>query len=247
MNTMIRRNLENLLLDLSDSKIIKLKKLLEDKSIDKNTDIYKLKSELSLTSNEIILVKKVLDDFVDPLSIILSLELISEINALKTQKQDNLVWTSPFVFNENADKTSGTILEMINSAKESITIVGYTIEPDTQDVFTALQDAANRGVKIRLLFDKATKHIEVVEGFWKNKATFPKIYSYKPKSQRSSLHAKVLIIDSKELLITSANLTGRGITRNVEMGLRHKGESAKDAEKLVDTLVANEYLVRIDG
>ncbi len=50
-----------------------------------------------------------------------------------------------------------------------------------------------------------------------------------------------MIIDGKELLITSANLTGRVISRNVEIGIRHKGNSAKNADKLVRTLIQNEF------
>lgn len=249
MNSKIRKDLESLLLDLSDKKIEKFKELIEENKIDSNTDVYKLKSELNLTGDEINLVKNVMNNFDSTTSIVIGLDLISEINQLKEEKRksNSLVWTSPFVFNDKADSTKSSILELINSAKKSITIVGYTIEPDTGDVFEALENASKRGVQIRLLFDKAKKYLDIIENFWKTKGTFPKVYSYQAKNQRTSLHAKVLIIDSKELLITSANLTGRGITRNVEMGIRHKGESAKDAEELVDTLVANDYLVRIDG
>jgi phosphatidylserine/phosphatidylglycerophosphate/cardiolipin synthase-like enzyme len=50
-----------------------------------------------------------------------------------------------------------------------------------------------------------------------------------------------LIIDSKEILITSANMTGRGMQRNLEMGIYHKGQPAKEAENLIKELIDDRY------
>jgi len=244
----IRTNIENLVLDLSSKKISNLKKLIQENKIDKNTNLFELRSKLNLTSEETTIVKNVLDSFDDLNGILLSIDLISEIYKLRdtNEKSHSLVWTSPFVFNEDADNTKTTLLDMIDSAKKSITIVGYTIERDTKEIFAALEHASQKGVAIKLLFDNAEKFVPLVEKMWENKGTLPQLYSYKPKkTKHSSLHAKVMIIDGKELLITSANLTGRGISRNVEIGIRHKGNSAKNAEKLVKTLIQNEYLVKI--
>lgn len=243
-----RLAIENLVLDLSSKKISNFKKLILENKIDKNTNLFELRSKLNLTSEETSVVKNVLDCFDDLNSILLSIDLISEIYKLRetNEKSHSLVWTSPFVFNEDADNTKTTLLDMIDSAKKSIIIVGYTIERDTKEIFAALEHASQKGVAIKLLFDNAEKFVPLVEKMWENKGTLPQLYSYKPKKMKhSSLHAKVMIIDGKELLITSANLTGRGISRNVEIGIRHKGNSAKNAEKLVRTLIQNEFLVKI--
>lgn len=243
-----RLAIENLVLDLSSKKISNFKKLILESKIDKNTNLFELRSKLNLTSEETSVVKNVLDCFDDLNSILLSIDLISEIYKLRetNEKSHSLVWTSPFVFNEDADNTKTTLLDMIDSAKKSIIIVGYTIERDTKEIFAALEHASQKGVAIKLLFDNAEKFVPLVEKMWENKGTLPQLYSYKPKKMKhSSLHAKVMIIDGKELLITSANLTGRGISRNVEIGIRHKGNSAKNAEKLVRTLIQNEFLVKI--
>lgn len=243
-----RLAIENLVLDLSSKKISNFKKLILENKIDKNTNLFELRSKLNLTSEETSVVKNVLDCFDDLNSILLSIDLISEIYKLRetNEKSHSLVWTSPFVFNEDADTTKTTLLDMIDSAKKSIIIVGYTIERDTKEIFAALEHASQKGVAIKLLFDNAEKFVPLVEKMWENKGTLPQLYSYKPKKMKhSSLHAKVMIIDGKELLITSANLTGRGISRNVEIGIRHKGNSAKNAEKLVRTLIQNEFLVKI--
>lgn len=248
MTEQIRTDIENLVIDLSSKKITNLKQLIKDGDINKDTNLFELRSKLNLTSDETSIVKKVLDTFDDPNSILLIIDLISEIQKLRetNEKSHSLVWTSPFVFNKDADNTKTTLLDMIDSARKSIIIVGYTIERDTKEIFAALEHASQKGVSIKLLFDNAEKFVSLVEKMWENKGTLPYLYSYKPKNAKnSSLHAKVMIVDGKELLITSANLTGRGISRNVEIGIRHRGNSAKNAEKLVHTLIQNGYLVKI--
>ena len=248
MTDSVRTNIENLVLELSSKKILQLKKLIAENKIDKTTNLFELRSKLNLTSDETTIVKNALESFDDLNALLLSIDLINEIFKLRdtNEKSHSLVWTSPFVFNEDADNTKTTLLDMIDSAKKSITIVGYTIEHDTKEIFAALEHASQKGISIKLLFDSAEKFVPLIDKMWENKGTLPHLYSYKPKdSKKSSLHAKIMIIDERELLITSANLTGRGISRNVEIGIRHKGNSAKNAEKLVKSLIQNGYLVKI--
>ena len=116
----IRSNVENLVLDLSSKKISNLKKLIHEKKINKKTNLFELRSKLNLTSEETTTVKNVLDSFDDLNGVILSIDLISEIHKLQdlNEKSHSLVWTSPFVFNEDADNTKTTLLDMIDSAKK---------------------------------------------------------------------------------------------------------------------------------
>jgi len=246
LNPTTRKHLIHLLNVLPETKISEFKKLITQKKISKKSDIYDLKEQLNLLPAEIKIVKKVLNDL-ELESILIALELLKEINQQQNENQDNtsLSWTSPVIFHKKADNTKNTIIDMIDSSKKSITFVGYYIMPDTTEIFAALINAANRGVKIRLLFDKAKKFLRIIKKIWGEQAPFPLIYTYKPKKEKSSLHAKVLVIDSEQLLITSANLTGRAITRNVEIGIKHIGDPAKDAEELVDSLIENKFLEEI--
>lgn len=229
-------------------KILNLKNFLENKEINDKTTSFELRKKLNLTNDETASIKKILDSLRDysviPLLIDLTME--NQRNQVNQANNNSLVWTSPFVFHKNAENTETTIFEMINSAKKSIQIVGYTIEPDTGEIFAELEKKSKTGVAVNLYFDNAENFLPLIQKMWKHKGTLPEVYSFKSKnSKKSSLHAKVIIIDEEELLITSANLTGRGISRNVEIGMRHRGNSAKKAAKLVKTLVDNEYLVKI--
>ncbi len=248
MNQEIRNNLENLINELSEKKISKLKKLIENNELSDSINPFELRSKLSLTNDETKTVQNVLKSNPNLQSLKVTLDLLLELKELKLnhEKNNSLVWTSPFVFDDNAENTDTVILELIHSAKKSIHIIGYTIEPDTKEIFNALEKMSKQGISVKLFFDHAEKFQPLIHKMWNDKGTLPEIYAFKSKNlKNSSLHAKVIIVDGDELLITSANLTGRGISRNLEIGIRHKGNSAKKAEKLVKTLVDNEYLVKI--
>ena len=55
----------------------------------------------------------------------------------------------------------------------------------------------------------------------------------------SSMHAKCLLVDGTDLLITSANFTFHGLHGNIEIGARLSGSSALEARKFFSHLVDN--------
>ena len=75
----------------------------------------------------------------------------------------------------------------------------------------------------------------------------PSIYTYKPKKPNTLLHAKTIIIDSCDILVTSANLIDYGINENIEMEIRSKINLDNDTENLFDSLIENNFLVRTYG
>ena len=40
-------------------------------------------------------------------------------------------------------------------------------------------------------------------------------------------------------------MTGRGMTRNLEMGVRHTGKAAAEAEELITALISNKIIKQI--
>ena len=65
--------------------------------------------------------------------------LINYKNMISIQKESiHLVWTGLIVYNKNIDNTSHVILEMINSATKSITLVGYLIQNNPKKIFNTL-------------------------------------------------------------------------------------------------------------
>ena len=259
MKKQSRKNLEYLINNLSDTKIKNLIELLENKKLTIKSNDYELIKKLTLTTTEIDFVKDVFADFKNSESLILAITLLSEIKKLQHDKMisTSLVWTSPIFFHEDVDKTDQVITNLLLKAKTSITIIGYAMTSDkyVEEIFNILQQNVNiNKINTKFIWEQAEKQKihgkkqpsvkEIIRKNWDKKITFPKIYTYNG-GYRSSLHAKVLIIDSKEILITSANLTGRGMKRNLEMGLLHTGKSAKEAEALIQTLIDNRIITRV--
>ena len=259
MKKQTRKNLEYLIKNLSTIKIKDLVKSLEKNEITIKSTEYQLTKKLSLTSSEVEIVKDVFNEFKNTSELATAILLLDEIKKLQHEKiiSTSLVWTSPILFHEHADKTDQTITDLLLKAHTSITIVGYAMTSDkhVKEVFSILQKNSRiNKIDVKFIFDKAgEKKVhgkkqpsvkKIIRNNWDSDITFPKIYTY-DDGLKSSLHAKVLIIDSKEILITSANMTGRGMTRNLEMGVRHTGKAAAEAEELIAALISNKIIKQI--
>ena len=233
---------------ISEKKLNEIRSLLTNKEISSQSSIFDLKSKIDLESTQLSVLKKILDAFSSTDDLNICLDYLNQLKKISSQNEDNtqLVWTGPLIYNQNADNTSRVMIEMIDSSSTSITVVGYLIQSGTKEIFQSLKSASQRGVRIRFIFNHAESFFQKIEKLWKDD-NLPVIYTYKPKNVDTSLHAKVLIVDSRDILVTSANLTNYGINENIELGIRYKGKLANDAEKLFDSLIQKKYLVVING
>ena len=131
----------------------------------------------------------------------------------------DLVWTGPEALVSTARDTLVVVRELFENAQKSVLIGGYAFDHG-QDIFASLHKAmAERGVETTMFVDSA-------EGFlernWPFGEPLPAIYcdprTTEPEA-RCSLHAKCIVVDEVRALVTSANFTDRGQTRNIEMGV----------------------------
>ena len=76
-------------------------------------------------------------------------------------------------------------------------------------------------------------HMDIDVSFKKLNSRFLKIYNYKKQEDSMvALHAKVISVDQKKTLITSANLSYHGQQGNIELGML--AESKKIAKQVDD-------------
>ncbi|MGI0016629.1 MAG: phospholipase D-like domain-containing protein, partial [Nitrososphaera sp.] len=157
----------------------------------------------------------------------------------------DLIWTGPIQFPIPARSTMAVMMEMIDGARDSVTIVGYRIEEYAEPLIKALHSASTqRNVRIRIVLDRASDQISIIKKIWKEDY-LPEFYSRKKdiKDPMASIHAKLIVVDSSDLLITSANLTYHGLSSNLEMGIRLRGKTADRAERLIWSLIQKKHLV----
>lgn len=239
--------------------ILKFISALENKIISLESNKIDLKIKLNFSGSDLEHLGKLLDQkkFESSGELILALKLLKEIKELETQSNDStrLVCTKPDSSSEETDETNLVLGELMHKAKESITIIGYLMTDDEyiEKIFQMIKNNPNiMKLKIRFVFDnvkevqehgKKYRSIkEIIRSMWEQDIPFPEIYSYNGKSD--SLHAKAVIIDSKEIFSTSANMSGRAIKRNFEMGICHVGKPARDAEKIIDELIKKQWFER---
>src|SRR3990172_9528433 len=131
----------------------------------------------------------------------------------------DLVWTGPEALVSTARDTLVVVRELFENAQKSVLIGGYAFDHG-KDIFAPLHKVmVERGVE-------TTIFLNAVEGFleknWPFGEPLPEIYfdprTAEPES-RFSLHAKCIVVDESRALVTSANFTDRGQTRNIEMGV----------------------------
>ena len=135
--------------------------------------------------------------------------------------------------------TSVVVRDLFRHATQSVLIAGYAIYQG-QQVFQSLadrmQELPSLDVKMYLNLqpDKSNDPQSLVvrrfadqfkSKHWPQERRLPSVY-FDPRSidpdpsQRASLHAKCIVVDGKELFVSSANFTERAQHRNIEVGLR---------------------------
>lgn len=244
----IIKECKHLVSTLSEEKLTEINVLISTKKLDSKSTKLKIGSLVDLTDEEISLLKNILSNFSTIKQLPLIFELINEIKSTKEkfQEKTSLVWSGPVIFSDYAENTSTTMIKMIDSARESIILFSYVLMENTRKIFDSLIRASKRGIPIKLAFNNGEKEKGKVVKMWEKNVPLPNIYTFNPHKKGTSLHAKILIIDKKEILTTSANITSHGIHSNIEFGMRHKGKIAEDAQKLIKLLEDNHHLVKVN-
>lgn len=137
----------------------------------------------------------------------------------KKGEKVTLVATAPTSFSIKARPTKVTVDSMIRSASASILITGYSLSDYFSDLVDEIILKSQRGVFVKFFVND----IEHQTGFGRvlrYKGRFLRVYNYPRQAddKMAALHAKVISVDKKETLITSANLSYHGQEGNLELG-----------------------------
>ncbi len=163
-----------------------------------------------------------------------------------------LVTTGPEVPGIANRDTSVVVRELFANARDSVLVAGYAVYQG-QRVFQALADrmVAIPALKVRMFLDiqrgpgDTTLPSELVRRFaerfrsrqWPKDRLLPEVFfdrrSLEPEPEcRASLHAKCVVVDGKEVFVSSANFTEAAQHRNLEIGLLIR--SAEIATRIIN-------------
>lgn len=141
------------------------------------------------------------------------------------EQSTELVWTGPTTPFVSARRTEQALLQVINAANATLFITSF-VAYDISSIVKALNAANARGVLISMLLESSQDHggSIIIDAIGKMRILVPsaKLYAWRDKVEPFSggrVHAKVAVADSNSCFITSANLTGFAMEKNMEAGV----------------------------
>ena len=190
------------------------------------------------------------DDAVPRGAVALALDaaLLSETRAEKSRESVELSWTGPVQFSGGDRGHASVLADMIGNATREVTVVGYSITGGADGVIRLLEQAAKRGAAVTLVIhdDGGRSNMVALRRAWVGRDR-PRLFTRDAKKEGSyyKIHAKLVVVDSSDMLVTSANLTWHGMNRNFEVGLRIRGATARKGQALISDLIASGYLEEV--
>jgi phosphatidylserine/phosphatidylglycerophosphate/cardiolipin synthase-like enzyme len=140
-----------------------------------------------------------------------------------------LVWTGPRTRFVPTRRTEQVLLDLIASATSDLFLVSF-VAYDVRSVVTAMNGAGSRGVRLRVLLEASTSHGGTlnVDPAATMRVSVPtaELFTWRERSERfvdGKVHAKVAVVDGARAFITSANLTGHALEKNMEAGVLING------------------------
>ena len=146
-----------------------------------------------------------------------------------SEQSTELVWTGPTTPFVSARRTEQALLQVINSAEQSLFITSF-VAYDVSTIVKALNAADERGVSITMLLESSQDHggsinIDVI-GKIRGLVPGAQLYAWRDKKgdfADGRVHAKVAVADGRMCFVTSANLTGHAMEKNMEAGMLISG------------------------
>ena len=147
----------------------------------------------------------------------------------KMEQSIELVWTGPSSELVATRKTEQALLEVIDSARQELFLTSF-VAYKVESVIKALAEALERGACVSILLESSERHGGdlSVDSIKKMRESLAKatIYYWEKKDGDfigGKVHAKAVVADAKTCFISSANLTGHAMEKNMEAGVLIRG------------------------
>jgi phosphatidylserine/phosphatidylglycerophosphate/cardiolipin synthase-like enzyme len=166
----------------------------------------------------------------------------------RNEERIETVWTGPTTKSVPLRQTLGVLLQVVKASTDRLVVVSFAAYK-VAAVVDALLVAAARGVKIAVVIDESTDAGNAFAAL----AGVAKLYCWPaagtalPNGGIIRMHVKAAVADDHTALVGSANLTGQGMSQNMELGLLVEGgDVPRQLDSHFRALIASEVLVPID-
>jgi cardiolipin synthase A/B len=171
---------------------------------------------------------------------------------IRTEQEIELVWTGPSTRLIATRKTEQALLQVIDAATARLFITSF-VAYDVTSIMKALERAVQRGVQVSMLLESSEAHGGGVsiDAIGKMKRALPsaKIFFWAAKTDEFSggkVHAKVAVSDENLCFISSANLTGHAMEKNMEAGVLIKGGTTpRSLHRHLEALETTHVIVQV--
>jgi cardiolipin synthase A/B len=170
-----------------------------------------------------------------------------------SQTTVEVAWTYPGNARPGLRTTGGVAREIITRCTKTLLLVGYSVSVDpaltgpAAQTIEAIAHAAERGVRVMAVFHKDVNRQALLQA-WRAGVRRPSMFRWvdAERDDMSAIHAKLLVGDRFDALVTSANLTYHGLQGNLEMGLRVRGRPAAEIHDRFQDLINDGDLIPWD-
>ena len=160
-----------------------------------------------------------------------------------------LVWTGPSSQIVPTRKTEQVLLQVIRGAKKKLFLTSF-VAYQVSSIVDALKDAVDRGVDVSVLLESSDEHGGGIsfDSIGKMRDLLPgaRVLHWSKKDGDfvgGKVHAKVAVADGHECFLSSANLTGHAMEKNMEAGILVIGGSVpRNVNEHFDALVDQQIL-----
>ncbi|MDB2392561.1 phospholipase D-like domain-containing protein [Acidimicrobiaceae bacterium] len=153
---------------------------------------------------------------------------IREVERLDSPKVE-VTWTGPDAEGPLVTDSTSAIERCLEECRDTgeVLLVGYSLtvakNSAMERIIELLVDASRRRAKIQVVLhkDDENKNKNELMKHWDKFVSKPQIYTWDPPADHpyTKLHAKCLVVDRLQMIVTSANFTFHGLESNIELGL----------------------------
>ena len=135
---------------------------------------------------------------------------------------------------------------MIRGAQKSVMLTGYSISGFIDNLMDELISKSQKGILVKIFINDVQSQL-AIDKLVRYKSRFLQLYNYINKDDKmAALHAKILNVDGKKTLISSANLSYHGMSGNIELGtIIDSVKIAKQVEELFKDLLFSKVFTQL--
>ncbi len=172
-----------------------------------------------------------LGDAVDAHAVSIAIRTAASIRDVERLESPSveITWTGPEAEGPLVTENAAAVERCLKECRDigEILLVGYSLTVSKgsfmERVIELLTDASRRHARIQVVLhkdDEKRNKSELMKR-WDVFASKPEVYTWDPPPEHpyTKLHAKCLVVDRLQMLITSANFTFHGLESNIELGL----------------------------